>query len=87
MSNYSINAPDVPAFMTADREKARILAIDDDKLILHLIDHILSDRFQIFTATSGAEGLNYLKQTKAELILLDVQMPGMDGFTTLRKIR
>ena len=87
MSNYTITAPWVPVYETTDREKARILAIDDDKLILHLIEHMLKDRFQIFTATSGEEGLNYLKQTKMELVLLDVQMPVMDGFTTLKQIR
>lgn len=62
----------------------KILIIDDSYLqVAHLKD-ILSDDYDITTATTAAEGLKCVKQEQYSLILLDAVMPDMDGFTMLK---
>ena len=69
--------------MTAD-----ILLIDDDPLLRKLYDTALSAHdISLETASSGAEGLERLKNGLPKLIVLDVMMPKMDGIETCRRIR
>ncbi|RKZ52120.1 MAG: hybrid sensor histidine kinase/response regulator [Candidatus Parabeggiatoa sp. nov. 3] len=67
-----------------------ILIVDDNKnnlLTLHaLIDEYL-DNVQVIEANSGMEALNIIMKTKVDLIILDIQMPQMDGFETAQTIR
>lgn len=68
--------------------KGRILAVDDiiDNLIL--IRAILeSEGYEVTLATDGATALAEIEQTLPELVLLDVMMPGMDGYEVTRRIR
>ncbi|MBN2369593.1 MAG: response regulator [Vicinamibacteria bacterium] len=66
----------------------RILAVDDDENILRLEKAILEqDGFEVVMARSGPEALGFLKEGGFDLILLDVMMPNMDGFTFCRKIK
>ncbi len=66
-----------------------ILAIDDDPMVLRLLQFALKDKpgYRIFTAGSGREGIEILSRKKVELVLLDVEMPEMDGFQVLQWIR
>jgi len=65
-----------------------ILAIDDEEDILELIDFNLSmEGFSVVTAQSGKEGLNLLDQNNFDLVLLDLMLPGMDGFDVTKEIR
>ena len=69
----------------ADRK--RILVVDDEPNILKLISFILkSNGYEAIEANSGSECLEKLKKERPDLIILDVMMPGMDGFEVARKI-
>ncbi len=65
-----------------------ILAVDDDENALAIISRVLAgDHYVIRSANSGAGGLESAKRMKPDIILLDVVMPEMDGFTVLDSIR
>lgn len=65
-----------------------ILIVDDVPDNLRLLSRMLVRRgYNISTAKSGPEALAFLKETMAELILLDVNMPGMDGYDVCRHIK
>ncbi len=69
-------------------EKVNILLVDDRPENLLALEAIIeSDRYELFKATSGEEALKYLLKYDFAVILLDVQMPGMDGFSTAKIIK
>ena len=66
----------------------RILVVDDDENILNLEKTILEGKgFSVTRAAGGAEALTLLGTGTFDLVLLDVMMPGVDGFTVCRKIK
>ena len=66
----------------------RILVIDDDKELCALIKRsVLTENIEADCCNSGKEGLKNLKEKEYQLVVLDVMMPGMDGFETLEQIR
>ena len=66
----------------------KILIIDDDIQLSELIVEFLeSFNYDIYTKHTPEEGLAFLNETGADLIILDIMLPGMDGFQVLRKIR
>jgi DNA-binding response OmpR family regulator len=66
----------------------RILVVDDDENILNMEKTILEQRgFEVTGAIGGAEALEVLGQRTFDLVLLDVMMPEVDGFTVCRKIK
>jgi PleD family two-component response regulator len=64
-----------------------ILVIDDDRLVRHVICHTLENDFNVMEAASGMEGIAIAQTTKPDLILLDVMMPGIDGFESCQRLR
>ncbi len=64
-----------------------VLVIDDDPIMLRIIKDRIKDEFNVATAVSGRIGLNFLARKKTDLILLDYEMPEMDGAEVLEKIR
>lgn len=67
--------------------KARILTVDDDSIINFLYDKHLSSQYEVFSATSGEEAIDTYQMVQPDLILLDVEMPGMNGYETCLKLR
>jgi two-component system KDP operon response regulator KdpE len=66
----------------------RILVVDDDPSITSVLKRGLAyEGFAVDTAASGAEGLALARERPPDLVILDVMMPGLDGFATLREIR
>lgn len=66
----------------------RILVVDDDENILSLERTILEQKgFDVTTAGGGKEALRVLAEQPFDLVLLDVMMPEVDGFTVCRKIK
>ena len=76
-------APEDDAFTS----QPSILVVDDDPVLTLLIGGILAQTGKIFTARSGAEGLEMARSTVPDLILLDVQMPGQDGFDVISELK
>lgn len=65
-----------------------ILAIDDEEDILELVKYNLErEGFEVITADTGENGLSILKKNRPDLILLDLMLPGIDGFDVAKKIR
>ena len=66
----------------------KILAIDDDTAMTDLLIILLkSYNFKIATANSGKEGIDLIRKTQPDIILLDLMMPDMDGWETCKRIR
>jgi DNA-binding response OmpR family regulator len=66
----------------------RILVVDDDENILTLERTILEQKgFDVTTVPGGAEALKVLHEEPFDLVLLDVMMPEIDGFTVCRRIK
>lgn len=66
-----------------------ILVVDDEDLSVELVKNILETQsgYEILTANSGEEALRQLENHSVNLVLLDIEMPGMDGFETLKRIK
>lgn len=69
-------------------EPVTILAVDDQPANLRLLDAVLSPRgYRVVRATSGEQALELLPSSGADLVLLDIVMPGIDGYEVCRRIR
>ena len=66
----------------------KILIIDDDIQLTELLNEFLgSHKYDIITKHTPEKGLEYLEKNEVNVIILDIMLPGMDGFQVLRKIR
>jgi len=66
----------------------KILVIDDDAAFLRLAEQIFThEGYEVFKASNGQEGLRLLFAHKPDIVLLDVVMPGLDGWQTCSRIR
>src|SRR5215216_3245613 len=77
--------PEFPG--TAHVERARVLLVDDDERNLLAVATVLEDLGEIVLARSGEVALRHLLKGEFAVILLDVYMPGMDGYETAQIIR
>lgn len=69
-------------------DSARILIVDDEALIRDLIKEYMSpENFVVDEATDGRQGLEQFRQNRYDLVVLDVMMPIMDGWSLCREIR
>lgn len=64
-----------------------ILVVDDDKLNLSTARKVLSEDYKVIPVVRGEQALSYLQNESCDIILLDINMPDMDGFQVLEKIR
>jgi DNA-binding response OmpR family regulator len=67
--------------------KKRVLAVDDNELNLEIIKEVLDDEYNLKTATTGEEALEVTVDFRPEIILLDIMLPGMDGYEVCQRIR
>lgn len=65
----------------------RVLIVDDNPQLIRLLSTILHDICEVSFATSGEEALRVAARQQPQVILLDMQMPGMDGFETCRALK
>lgn len=71
-----------------DYSQYNVLAVDDIPLNLLLVQKMLSRfKFKMRTAGGGQQALDAVTQEKPDLILLDLMMPGIDGFEVIRRLR
>jgi two-component system KDP operon response regulator KdpE len=74
--------------MNAEGKKQCVLVVDDHAKVLRFIEIDLRLRgFDVMTTSSGNEALELVKSAKPDIMLLDIIMPGIDGFEVLRKLR
>lgn len=67
--------------------KQKILVIDDEQSICLILENFLSVDYDIITKHDGLEGLEWLEGNLPDLIICDLQMPNMDGYEFLEKVR
>ena len=66
----------------------RILVVEDNPDNMYVMDHILTHRgYAVHQATSGQDALNLMSTMAFDLILMDMQMPGLDGYAAVQAIR
>jgi two-component system alkaline phosphatase synthesis response regulator PhoP len=66
----------------------RILVVDDDPLQLKLVDAVASKAgYEVLSAPDGKSGLDRARELHPDLIIMDIMMPQMDGYTALEAIR
>jgi class 3 adenylate cyclase/CheY-like chemotaxis protein len=71
-----------------DGRRVTVLAVDDQPQNLRLLDAVLAPRgYDVVPTTSGEEALRVLAEREVDLVLLDVVMPGMDGYEVCQRIR
>ncbi|MEC3948642.1 diguanylate cyclase [Sphingobium sp. HWE2-09] len=67
--------------------KATILIVDDEVSNIEIMNAVLEDDYEICFATSGQEALDVARMAQPDLVLLDVLMPGIDGFEVCRRLK
>ena len=67
---------------------SHVLLVDDDPKILDLVaSYLRGHHFEVSTAANGQEALSWMTHNRADIVLLDIMMPVMDGLETLRQLR
>ena len=70
-----------------ERQMAQILIVDDSPTEAHVLKSMLEKHgFEVETAENGTEGIERAKELKPDLILMDVVMPGLNGFQATRQL-
>lgn len=68
--------------------QTKVLVVDDDVEMMELLKIILEpDTFEVVTANSGLDGIELARRDKPDVILLDLMMPGMNGWEVCKEIR
>ena len=89
-TNSAVLSP-LPSMLSApavsSETRPTILVVDDEPLYLELIEDILGTGYRILVANEGLAGLEIAEKNLPQLILLDLMMPGMDGFAVYRCLK
>ncbi len=74
--------------VTKEKMESKILVVEDDNTLLEMLEYNLSRQgYQVVTAKDGRSALTFARQEKPDLIVLDVMLPGIDGFEVCRILR
>ena len=69
-------------------QKYKILIVDDEKDFVDIIKLILKkEKYDVFIAYNGEDGFDIVQKEKPDLVILDLNLPGIDGYEVCRKIR
>jgi diguanylate cyclase (GGDEF)-like protein len=87
-----MNMPlDLPAHLALMGEtmqrRPRLLVVDDQPINIQLLYQAFAGDYQVFLATSGAQALEVAAEKQPDLVLLDVEMPGMDGYEVCTRLK
>lgn len=75
------------SYLSVAGERPRILIVDDERININLLNALLRADYKIMVATNGEEALRAAATGKPDLILLDIVMPGMDGYEVCRQLK
>ncbi|WP_319761442.1 SpoIIE family protein phosphatase [Maridesulfovibrio sp.] len=75
------------SLMKLDEKNPKILVVDDSGTMRNFLIRVLEDDYDVDTASNGVECITQYMNFKPSVILLDLVMPGMDGFDVIKKIR
>jgi putative two-component system response regulator len=70
-----------------ETQRPTVLVVDDQPLNLTICEAILADRYHVLCADSGAQALELATARVPDLVMLDVMMPGMDGYEVCRRMK
>jgi len=79
--------PDHASVEASATEKPRILIVDDERFNLNTLHGLLKDDYKIMVATGGEQALRAALTGRPDLILLDINMPGLDGYEVCRRLK
>ena len=83
-----VEFPEIPGQQNKEAiMKKCILVVDDDSMNLARTKKILGKDYAVFCASSGTEALNTLRREEVDLVLLDIEMPKMNGFETFERMK
>lgn len=69
-------------------QQRKILVVDDEETVRRFLQRTLEDAgYDVITAANGQKALDKVSQFNIDLVLLDIKMPGLDGFEVLERIR
>lgn len=69
------------------KQKPRVLVVEDDAAILEAVQLMISDNYNLLTATNGEEAVRLYKMFKPDVVLMDIAMPVMDGVEATKEIK
>jgi response regulator RpfG family c-di-GMP phosphodiesterase/tRNA A-37 threonylcarbamoyl transferase component Bud32 len=75
-----------PAFDTSGK-KAKLLFVDDEERILNALRSVFRNQYNVFTASSGPEAMEFLKRFRPHVVISDQRMPEMTGVEFLRQVK
>ncbi len=75
------------ALLDSSHGKPKLLVVDDQPINIQVMHQVFGSDYQVFMATSGAQALAISQSNPPDLILLDVVMPGMDGFEVCSQLK
>jgi CheY-like chemotaxis protein len=77
----------VTELLSGNHGKARLLVVDDQPINIQVMYQAFGSDYQVFMATSGEQALTICNNNPPDLILLDIVMPGMDGFEVCKRLK
>ena len=73
--------------MSRPMKRARVLIVDDQRLNVQLLTDILKEHYDLAIASDGERAIELCERRPPDLVLLDVQMPGLDGYEVCRRLK
>lgn len=70
-----------------ETEQSSILIVDDNPINIQILNEILNTEHELFFATNGRDALRVAAKEQPDLVLLDIMMPGMDGYEVCRRLK
>ena len=67
--------------------RGKVLIVDDDAAMLRMVERILSDSYEVLSVLRSEEALGPARDFQPDVAILDIQMPGLDGFELLAQLK
>lgn len=73
--------------MASMQHRHKILVVDDNPVNIFILEELLEDHYEVVSVMSGEKALAVAPQFQPDVMLLDIMMPGIDGYETCRRFR